>query len=301
MLTGAPYAQESLSRTQVHMGTFVTITLDKQQGQWVQKGFERFKAVEKALSSYDSDADIYRLNHERRADISPYTYEALLLCRRYYVQSDGYFNIAVGAITKTLFRFGEEERIVDDALLDRAETDFDGVFFDRNSASLSEGVHVDLGGMGKGFGVDKVARLYREQGISSGVIAASGDIRCLDRCEIAVEDPFSEGGHIARFRTLRSDTGISTSGNYRRYIKEKHHNHLIDPKHKRPQQIFASITLVGKQRNSDLDAYATAASVMPLDKALSFLGGLDAAYILIMADGGEIRSPNLSMFVSELK
>ena len=288
------------TRTQVHMGTFVSITLPEKKSGWIEKGFREIKAVEKALSSYDEEADIYRLNHDGKRELSPYTYEALLLCRRYHAQSDGYFNIAVGSITKGLYRVGENERVAEETELDEAVVDFYGLRFERAHATLEKGVTVDLGGMGKGFGVDKVAHLYRSNGMHKGVIAASGDIRCLDRCNVSVQDPFREEGKVTTLRTLRPDMAVSTSGNYRRYVEEKIHNHLIDPKRKRPQRNFASITLVSHLSNSDLDAYATAASVMPRQKAVEFLDGLALAYILVTTDGKEIRSANLSEYAQEI-
>ena len=79
------------------------------------------------------------------------------------------------------------------------------------------------------------------------------------------------------------------------------HNHLIDPKRKRSQQRFASITLVGQLPNSDLDAYATAASVMPVDEAIAFLKERRIGYILITTDKDVLVSETLEQSVDNLK
>ncbi|MGB6019112.1 MAG: FAD:protein FMN transferase, partial [Sulfurimonadaceae bacterium] len=75
---------EMLERTQMLMGTFVTVSLPKEKSKEQQKSFEILRSLERSLSSYGPQADIYRLNHERSSMISPYTYEALLLSKRYY-------------------------------------------------------------------------------------------------------------------------------------------------------------------------------------------------------------------------
>ena len=128
----------------------------------------------------------------------------------------------------------------------------------------------------------------------------SGDIRCLDICSMAIQNPFGEGT-MAEFTTKVSNTAISTSGNYRRFIKSKENNHLIDPKRKTSQQLFASITLLSHGSNSDIDAYATAASVMPLEEAVSFLGSLDLAYVLVRNNGDQYVSENLGDYVEALR
>lgn len=290
---------EMLERRQMLMGTFATITLPQEHSMKQQKSFEILRSVERSLSSYDPDADVYRLNHEREASITVYSYEAFLLSQRYYQESAGYFDITIGSITKGLYGFGEEERSVSRDELQKAKVGFKGLHFNAKSASLDKGVTIDLGGMGKGFGVDRVAEYLKEQNITEGRVALSGDIRCLDICEIAIQDPFDEGV-IASFTTKEANTAISTSGNYRRYIKNKIHNHLIDPKEKQSQQVFASITLLSHGDNSDIDAYATAASVMPLEKAIIFLDALRVGYILITNRGERYLNDNLEKFVDTL-
>lgn len=294
------FAGESVSRTQVIMGTFATIELPEAAASEIEAGFATLKAVEGSLSSYDDQADIYRLNRDRKTKITPYTYEALNECRRYYAQSRGYFDITVGSITKRLYRFGEEERLAPEPALNSARIDFGGVHFDTEEAFLDGNVTVDLGGMGKGFGVDRAAAYFLTKGIKRGKVALSGDIRCLGRCAIAIQDPFSEG-IMADFETKAPDTAVSTSGNYRRYVGDKSHSHLIDPKRKRPQRTFASITLISHGSNGDLDAYATAASVMPFVEAAAFLERMGVGYILVHTDKTKVVSKNLTRFVIGLR
>ncbi len=94
---------------------------------------------------------------------------------------------------------------------------------------------------------------------------------------------------------------ISTSGNYNRYVKSTKNNHLINPKLKRPQDKFISITLISSMKNSDLDAYATTSSVMPLKKAYEFLDSLDLAYITMSSDGKLRFSANLMSKIKNLR
>lgn len=263
----------------------------------IQNGFSIMKNVDYALSSYKTQGDIYKLNHDYEVKLHPYTYEALTLCSKYFEQTDGYFDITVGSITKGLYHFGENnEFIPHPQLLKEQKVDFHKVKFTKDFAQIDQGTKVDLGGMGKGFGVQKVSEYLVDQGVQKAIVAASGDIRCIGGCEVALQDPFSEGV-LFTLQTKKDITGISTSGNYRRYVVAKQNNHLINPYLKQNEKNFASITLISELSSSDLDAYATAASVMPYKKAINFLDSLDLAYILVTTDFKVQMSKNLEIYV----
>ncbi|MEN8303445.1 MAG: FAD:protein FMN transferase [Campylobacterota bacterium] len=290
---------ETTSRTKVLMGTFVTISTEIQDKKHIENGFKIISEVESSISSYDKQSQIYRLNRDKKSSIDATTYEALRLSREYYEKSDGYFDITIGSITKDLYRFGEEERVATSRELKNAVVNFNGLSFNKNKARLEKGVKVDLGGMGKGFGVDKAADYFRKQMLKNVTISASGDIRCLGLCHIDVQNPFGEG-ILAAFETLQEDMGVSTSGNYNRYVESLRNNHLIDPKSKASQDKFISITLISKMPSSHLDAFATTASVMPTEEAYEFLDSLKLAYIVLQSDMELVVSQNIFKYVDNL-
>lgn len=264
------------------MGTYVSISLEKKNLPTSNLAFDRIRRVEKALSSYDKDAEIYKLNHLNEAEISADTYEALNLSKQYYIQTEGYFDVTIGSITKGLFHFGEDLILPDNSALQKAKVNFQGLHFTDTKAYIEKGITIDLGGMGKGFGVDKAVEVLKERGVNRGVVSLSGDIYCLHECEMSIQHPFKEG-FLASFTMCEKGMGISTSGNYRRFVKSSEYNHLINPKTHQSQRVFASVTLMSNSiSNSDLDAYATAASVMPYRKALAFLDEIpNLAYLLV--------------------
>jgi len=294
-----PLSAGMLNRTKVGMGTFITLSLDETQKHHFQNGFKILKDVELSLSSYDKNSPVSRLNKNKYVKLDKYTFEAFSLSHKYYKRSDGYFDITVGSVTKDLYRFGEDERVPSKEELQNSHVSFKALRFNESEAFLEKDSKVDLGGMGKGFGVDKVAKYLKKHSIKQAEIALSGDIRCLGVCDIQIQSPFHDG-IFASFKTIHNETAISTSGNYNRYVDTKKNNHLINPKIKQSQDKFISITLVSKMSNSDLDAYATAASVMPIDKAYAFLDSLDLAYLVIQSDEEFRFSDNLYYYLSDL-
>ncbi|EDZ61429.1 putative thiamine biosynthesis protein [Sulfurimonas gotlandica GD1] len=280
------------------MSTFITISVDEKDTHLVEHGFKIMKDIEASLSSYKKSAVIYMLNRDKKVKLDNYSYQALKQSRELYKNSDGYFDITVGSITKDLYHFGEEERLASIKELNDAKVNFRGIHFSKNEASLDDGIKIDLGGIGKGFGVDKVAGYFRANSVEAR-ISASGDIRCLDVCSIDVQDPFSDA-KLLSFKTSKKDLGITTSGNYNRYVKSIKNNHLINPKLKRSQTKFVSITLIGSISSSFLDAYATAASVMPPKKAYEFLDSQELAYIVLQSDGDMKISSNIGEYTNSL-
>ncbi|MDQ1268442.1 MAG: FAD:protein transferase [Campylobacterota bacterium] len=282
------------------MSTFVTISLDEKNAYLISDGFDIVKNIEMSLSSYNPKARIYLLNKNLHAELDDYAYEALSLSKKYYAATDGYFDITVGSITKDLYGFGESERVATPLELQDAKVAFNALRFNEKEAFIDKGIKVDLGGMGKGFAADKVAEYFRSKGASEVVISLSGDIRCLSVCKMDVQNPFVEDEKMLSFESTNSDLGITTSGNYNRYVESTKNNHLIDPKAKKPQTSFISITLIGELSSSDLDAYATAASVMPAKKAYAFLDALGVGYIIMQSDEEIVISKNIAKYAKNL-
>lgn len=280
---------ETISRSQVIMGTFSTITLEKKHQQEIQKGFELLKEIERSLSSYDKNAKVYQLNHQKSVDKDLYLAELLEESRKIYKESRGYFDISIGSVTKELYHFGEDEKIPTTKQLNDARIDFNGIREENSTLTLDKGITIDFGGIGKGYGVDKVAEYFKEQNISQGRIALSGDIRCLDFCSFQIQSPFEEEQTLMSFTSKIPHLSISTSGTYRRYIQEKSQHHLINPKTKKQGRAFVSVTILTHADNAKADAIATAVSVMPKKKALAFLKEQGVGFVLVEPSGTIIK------------
>lgn len=292
------YAGERfLSRTQVLMGTYCTISLEENRSAEIQDGFEALKKVENILSSYQEDALVYKLNRDKNITFDATLKKILQLSKIYYTQTDGYFDITIGSITKELYHFGENERIPTYTQKQQAHTDIEQIKISDNNITIGTKITIDLGGIGKGFAVDELSHNYHLAGITRGKIALSGDIRCLDRCSVQIQDPFTLDGTIATLNAKASNLSVSTSGNYRHYIQKRTEHHLFDPKNKTQGKAFVSVTIVAVNNNTLCDAMATAISVMPYDTALKLVRSQNLFGYLLITPEGKIISGNLDPFV----
>ena len=287
----------SMSQTQIKMGTFCTITLPKSQENKIQEGFALLDSLEHTLSTYNKDALLYRLNHDKLVKSDPVLKDILEKSILYHDTTHGYFDITIGSITKELYHFGEKEQIPSQEKLQEATLGVHKIILNDNTIMIDKNITLDLGGIGKGYAVDTLANYYHDSNISQGKIALSGDIRCLTPCNIEVQSPLND----TIFATLKAkvpNLSISTSGTYRRYVQKKEHHHLFNPKTKTQEKDIISLTLFTIANNTGIDAYATAISAMPIKEALSFLKEhKDLGYILVTSDF-KTHQGNLDKFVT---
>lgn len=279
------------SRTQAHMGTLISVNVEDQI--LSDEVFALFGDLDNRLSTYKRDSEISRLNRDLDLNVSEVTRNVLERSMQMSRLSNGAFDVTIGAVTHGAYRFGyDNEHLPSNTELKESEK-WVGVHrmkIEGNYVTLFPGTIIDLGGIGKGYAVDLAINMLKQKGVANAIVAASGDIGCLGKCVVDIQDPFHPKGHIATLVSTLNRFAVSTSGNYERYIKNKTHNHLIDPKTGKSQQRYASITLIDTADNTRIDALATAVSVMDEKKAIAMLKKLNIAYVLIRNDGTILKS-----------
>ena len=245
------FAEDALlSRTRSLMGTYVTLSLEEKHNKEISASFDLIQKIEDSLSTYDPNATLAKLNQTHSVPFDSYLAEAITLSKSYYKETNGYFDITIGSISKKLYHFGEEKTYSpSQKQLKNAKLNIYGVHIDSETIKSDKGIVVDLGGMGKGYAVDKVANYLNERNITKGIIALSGDIQCLHHCELFLQSPFSEAT-FAKVTAKIPHFSISTSGTYRRYATKKSEHHLINPKTASQGKAFVSVSLFTKADNS---------------------------------------------------
>lgn len=286
------------AKQKVIMGTVAFINIEANIS-IIHKGFSLLKEIESHLSSYINTSDISKLNRYKYIEPYSYTKEIIELSNQYKIDTNGYFDITVGSITKGLYRFGTDyESIPSRHQLLNAK--LGTINIHDKYIHIPQKVQLDLGGVAKGYAVDKLYKYLISQNIVKGIVGISGDMRCLDICDVDIQSPYNENTTIQSFRTNFSNIGISTSGTYNRFIKNTTNHHLINPKTHQPSLNIISATLVSNQPNSTLDAYTTAVSVMSIQQALVFLEDRQIDYFLIDANKTiYVRDTNWITFINK--
>ena len=299
LLSNFVFGEELITRTKFIMGTYISIKLPQDKQNLFKPAFQIFKDLDNKLSIYKENSEISELNRAKKKELSKDSLVIIKKSIQISKETKGFFDITIGKLTKDVYKFGTlDEKLPEDEeiLKNLKQISYKNIQINGNTVILKNNVKIDLGGIGKGFAVDKVAEFLIKQGVKKAVISASGDIRCINICHLYIKNPFGEGW-IIDLKTKNKNTSISTSGNYERFIKSNKYNHLINPKTGKSEQNFASITLFSIGNNTNIDAYATAVSVMPVDLAIQFLNKKKFGFILILNSRQMIFSKNINDFV----
>ena len=141
---------------------------------------------------------------------------------------------------------------------------------------------VDLNGIAKGYGVDRLAEVARAHGVTSGLFAIDGELRAIgpEAFPVAVEAPIV--GHRAAHSVLAlQEAAVATSGTYRHFVtvQGRRLSHLIDPATGAPLPSPPDQVTVLAQDCTSADAWAKVFMVLAPDRALT-LAALNGVSVL---------------------
>ena len=148
-------------------------------------------------------------------------------------------------------------------------------------------VALDLGGIAKGWAVDRATDALRAHGIRDAIVEAGGDLYAMglsergDPWEIGVQSPSNPHEILARFPL--TDRAVATSGDYQRFFDYhgRRYSHLLDPRTGEPRQTREHSVSVEAETCMDADAGATAVFGAPRERARALLAGAVAGARLI--------------------
>ncbi|MCH7949877.1 MAG: FAD:protein FMN transferase [Candidatus Dadabacteria bacterium] len=262
------------------MGTYARVLIYGGNNKDVDAAFSEIKKLDNLLSDYNPKSEISEINNmagEKAVKVNPQVIEVLEIAKNIASETGGVFDPTIGALTIGVYRFGREsddEPNIENIDKAKSLVNYKDLIIDGDSVYLKrKGMMIDLGGIGKGYAVEKAVTVLKERGIKRGVVSLSGDLKVFgDELEIAIKNPGSPGA-IATFTTRGDNLAISTSGSYERSvnIQGEVYHHLIVPESGKPGSDFLSLTVVLEGSSTFADAYATALFIMGKDKAIEFL------------------------------
>jgi thiamine biosynthesis lipoprotein len=159
---------------------------------------------------------------------------------------------------------------------------------------LPAGMKLGLGGIAKGYGVDRAMSVLMEHGVEHATVNAGGDMKLLGRrfgepWEVAIKHPRDREHAIAALRL--SNVSVVTSGDYERFfeVNGRRYHHIIDPRTGFPATAAMAATVVAPHAEL-ADALATALCVMDLDRGLALIEGLSRVEAIVVGLNGTVRA-----------
>jgi thiamine biosynthesis lipoprotein len=247
--------------------------------------FAEFDRLESLLSIWRDGSDVQRLNAAaglHPVTVSPETLEVLAMGRQVGDWTEGKFDITFAALSD-LWKFDHDQDDTipsPDAIRQRLPLiDYRRVELDLHAKTAfiaQKGMRVHLGGIGKGYAVDRAVAALRRRGLHDFMVQAGGDMYVAgkrgDRAwRLGIQDPRGPADRIFAALEL-SDATFSTSGDYERFfIKDKRRfHHIIDPDAGAPASRCRSVTIVS-DRAVVADGLSTGVFVLGPDQGMALI------------------------------
>jgi thiamine biosynthesis lipoprotein len=278
-----------VQRSRMSMGSLVELSAwTTQEADAVaafDAAFREFDRLDALLSVWKEGSDVLRLNANAGRGPVAVSADTIAVLKQALQGSEwtgGKFDVTFGALSD-VWKFDHDQ---DDRIPTQIEiaarlpfVDYRAIVVDEaaGTAELKRaGVRVHLGGIGKGYAVDRVVAILRARGLRDFMVQSGGDMYVAGHkgnlpWRLGIRDPRGPADRV--FATLElSDATFSTSGDYERFFLEDgvRYHHLLDPDIGQPARGARSVTIVA--------ASATVADVLSTGV---FISGPDAGMALI--------------------
>ena len=264
------------------MDTYMTVKAYGSNGDAaVDAAVDEINRLDALLSTGKKDSEIGQINANNGGQLSE---DGAVLMERsleLYKSTNGAFDVAIYPVMKA-WGFTDGNYQVPDADTLKATlelVDPSLIDYDKETSTVSfkkDGVQIDLGGIAKGYTSSRIMDIYKEKGVTSGLVNLGGNAQVFGTkpdgslWRVAVQSPDSEDEYLGVLET--KDKAIITSGGYERYFEKDGvtYHHIIDPSTGYPADNgLISVTIVSAD-GTLADGLSTSLFVMGKDKATDY-------------------------------
>lgn len=298
-----------LTDQQSIMGTEVSVTLwseDTEQGRAaIETVMQDMRRLDQTLSTYIDTSDVSYLNRHAAEKAVPLSDELYLLIERsvHFSQlSGGAFDITYASVGYLYDYRAEQRPSAEDKTRLLPAVDYRLLQLDSKARTLRYGhdnLRIDLGGIAKGYAVDRAIDLLRARGIDHAAVSAGGDSRVLGDKRgqpwvVGIKNPRqnpADPREVVISLPLQ-DSAISTSGDYQRYFVDadsgERVHHILNPSTGRPADELVSVTVLGP-RSLDADALSTTLFVLGAKRGLELVEKMPDYDVVIIDRTGQVH------------
>ena len=273
---------ESESRDIFAMDTYMTVTAYGPNAETaVDQAQQEIERLDALLSTGEKTSEVAQINANGGGTLSEDTTYLLERSLDLYDSTKGVFDIAIYPIMDAWGFTTGNYTVPSDEMIENLLplTDANNIIYDKDESSISfakDGMKIDFGGIAKGYTSGRIADIYRECGVTSGLINLGGNVQVVgtktdgSKWRVAVQSPETEDDYLGILST--ADRAVITSGGYERYFEQdgvKYH-HIIDPSTGHPANNgLVSVTIVSSD-GTLADGLSTSLFIMGKDKAAEY-------------------------------
>jgi len=291
MSMGCLYAIEAYGRDATELARTLEDALDE------------VDRLDRLMSHYKRDSPLSLLNREAAAGpvaVEPELFDLIVESLRYSADADGAFDITVGPLMKAWGFFRGDGRVPPDRELARVRglVGPRHLILDRQQRTIRfdrPGVEIDLGGIGKGYAVDRVVALLRRRGVSAALVSAGGStVFALGAppghkaWDVDIQDPIE--GRAVAFTVPLTDRALSVAGRSdKSFVGGRvRYDHILDPATGMPVRGMLSVIVLAGTGTTG-DALDTALFVLGVERGRALLAkyaGTEAHFLVPDPLGG---------------
>lgn len=268
----------------------------------IREAVEEIQRIEQLLTTYNDSSQTNQVN--AMAGISPVKVDREvfdLISRSIRISSvtQGAFDISYGSIDKKLWNFDKTMTALPDPSLAKKMVrliNYRNIILDEKSCTVflkEKGMRIGFGGIGKGYAAERAKLVMQQNGVTSGIVNASGDLVAWGTqpdgkpWTIGIADP--DAAHQPFSYMNITDMAVATSGNYEKFVMigGKKYSHTIDPKTGLPVTGIKSVTIICP--NAEIaDAMATPVMIMGIKTGLDMINQVKGIGCIIIDDNDTI-------------
>ena len=263
----------------------------------LDEAFDEVDRIDRLMSHYKADSPLSRVNREaseRPIAVDRELFDFVAAAMRYSQASNGAFDITVGPLMKAWGFFGGEGRVPSAAERARARRLVGGAHVTLDDAAHTiafdaAGVELDLGGIAKGYAVDRVVALLRQRQVAAALVSAGGStIYALgappgrDGWTITIADPIDS--RTPALTLTVEDRAVSVAGRSEKSFEAGGviYSHIMDPRTGAPAQGVLTVVVLARS-GTEGDALDDALFVLGAEGSRAYLDRLhsvDAVFFL---------------------
>ncbi|MCC1496681.1 FAD:protein FMN transferase [Alcanivorax sp. 1008] len=257
---------------------------------------QEFNRIENQLSPWIADSELARFNRLAvDQKFSPSDEFRFLLERSslYSTTSNGAFDITfAGAGQLYNYRTAEAP---DDAALQQTVIGMQHIHWHEDGSISKDhpSVRIDLGGIAKGYAIDRAVAILRAHNIDNAYLSLGGDSYVLGQrdgrlWQVGIRHP--RNSKAVAITLPLTEIAVSTSGDYERFFVRdgEHIHHILNPHTGKPAGDIMSVTVLTGQ-GIDADALSTTIFVMGIEEGLALANRMPEVSAIIIDLKGKVH------------
>ncbi|WP_245845774.1 FAD:protein FMN transferase [Mucilaginibacter xinganensis] len=296
------------------MGNRFELSVVAQNETWanekIDAGINETKRIERLLTTFSDDSETNQVNSNagiKPVAVSQETFDLVARSVMISKVTSGAFDISYGSLDKKLWNFDQQMTALPDEVTAKKLVrliNYRNIVLDKENCTIylrEKGMRIGFGGIGKGYAAERAKLIMKNEGVTSGVVNASGDLTAWGlqpdgkKWTIGIANP-DASNQIFSYLAI-SDLAVATSGNYEKFavIDGKKYSHTINPRTGMPVTGIKSVTII--TTNAEIaDAMATPVTIMGVYAGLDLINQMaDIEAVIIDDDDKLYTSKNINL------